>query len=137
MAERASLDLVEVVATAHPPVCKIIDYGRYRYDQTKREKESKKAQHQIKIKEVKVKPGIDEHDFGVKLRAARAFLEKGHKVKVTCMFRGRQLAHPELGQRVVERLCEGVEDLGAPESPLKRLGRNLTTVIAPTNGRKK
>lgn len=137
MAERANLDLVEVVPTASPPVCKIIDYGKYRYDQTKRERESKKTQHQAKVKEVKVKPNIDDHDFDTKLKAARHFLEKGHKIKVTCMFRGRQLAHPELGYRVVERLCEGIKDLGIPESPLKRLGRNLTTVIAPLNGRKK
>jgi translation initiation factor IF-3 len=131
LAQEAGLDLVEVVPASHPPVCKIIDYGKFRYDQTKREKESKKAQHQIRVKEIKLKPAIDEHDFNVKLKAARGFLQQGNKVKVTCMFKGRQVAYPELGERVVERLCVGVEDLGAPESPPKRMGRTITTVIAP------
>lgn len=131
MAERDGLDLVEVVPNGDPPVCKIIDYGKFRYDQTKREKESKKAQHQIKVKEVKVKPNIDEHDFQFKLKRARQFLEKGNKVKVTCMFRGREMAHPEVGREVVKRLCDQLEDVGTPEAPLKMFGRSLTTVIAP------
>ncbi len=136
MAQDAGLDLVEVVPTSVPPVCKIINFGKFRYDQTKREKESKKSQHQIKVKEVKVKPNIDDHDFETKLKHARNFIDKGFKVRVTCVYRGRELAHPEIGQRVVERFCLGLEDVASPESPLKRLGRNLTTVLAP-GGRKK
>lgn len=131
LAQEAGLDLVEVVPASHPPVCKIIDYGKFRYDQAKRDKESRKAQHQIRVKEVKVKPGIDEHDFNVKLKAARGFLEEGNKVKVTCMFKGRQVAHPEIGERVVQRLCKGVEDLGEPESDPKLIGRTITAVITP------
>ncbi|MFN0065365.1 MAG: translation initiation factor IF-3, partial [Chlamydiales bacterium] len=103
LAQEAQLDLVEVAPNASPPVCKIIDYGKFRYDQTKRERESKKAQHQVKVKEIKLKPNIDEHDFQTKLKRARQFLEKGNKVKVTCMFRGREMAYPELGKKVVQR----------------------------------
>lgn len=98
LADEHGLDLVEISPNAQPPVCKVIDYGKFRYDQTKRDRESKKAQHQIKVKEVKLKPNIDEHDFQFKLRRARQFLEKGNKVKVTCMFRGREMAHPERRQ---------------------------------------
>ena len=139
MAEEQGLDLVEVVPNSTPPVCKIIDYGKFRYDQSKREKESKRAQHQIKVKEVKVKPNIDEHDFQTKLRRARQFAEKGYKVKVTCMFRGRQMAHPDVGMAVVKRMCDELSDVVQPESPPKMLGRSLTTVLAPVTakGRKK
>lgn len=137
LAEREGLDLVEVVANSEPPVCKIIDYGKFRYDQTKREKESKKAQHQVKVKEVKVKPNIDEHDFQFKLKRAREFLSKGNKVKLTCMFRGREMAHPEVGREVVKRMCDELEDIGTPEAPLKMFGRSLTTVIAPGARKKK
>ena len=131
-AEKAQLDLVEVVPNSEPPVCKIIDYGKYRYDQTKREKESKKAQVQIKVKEVKLKPNIDTHDFEVKLKRARDFLEKGNKVKVTCMFRGREMAHPEVGRRVVEKMVSALEDISMSEAPAKRMGRSLILVLAPT-----
>lgn len=130
-AQEFNLDLVEIAPNAQPPVCKIIDYGKYRYDQTKREKESKKAQHQVKVKEIKLKPNIDEHDFQTKLKHARQFLEKGNKVKVTCMFRGRELAHPEIGHKVVQRLCEGLEDIAQVESPAKHMGRNLICVLGP------
>lgn len=130
-AQEMSLDLVEIAPNAQPPVCKIVDYGKFRYDQTKREKESKKSQHQVKVKEVKLKPNIDEHDFQTKLKQARQFLEKGNKVKVTCMFRGREMAHPELGQKMVERFCKGLEDIALVESPPKLLGRNLIGVLAP------
>lgn len=130
-AQDAGLDLVEIAPKANPPVCKIIDYGKYRYDQTKKEKESKKAQHQIKVKEVKVKPNIDEHDFQTKLRNARSFLEKGNKVKITCMFRGREVVHKDIGERVVLRFSEELEDVGSPEAPPKMFGRAMNMVIAP------
>lgn len=127
----AGLDLVEVVATSTPPVCKIINYGKFRYDQTKREKESKKAQHQIKVKEIKLKPNINEHDLQTKTRQARDFLVKGNKVKVTCMFRGREMAHPEIGENLVKKVCDELSDAATPESVPKRMGRFLTVVLAP------
>lgn len=130
-AQDAGLDLVEVAPNSVPPVCKIIDYGKFRYDQTKREKESRKSQHQIKVKEIKLKPNIDEHDFQTKLKRGRQFLEKGNKVKLTCMFRGREMAYPELGKKVVQRFCDELADVGTLESPLKMMGRSLTSVLAP------
>ena len=136
LAEEAKLDLVEIVPTATPPVCKIINYGKYRYDQTKREKESKKAQHHNKVKEIKFRPNIDTHDFEVKVRRAQEFLARGHKVKVTCMFRGRELAHTEFGERLVRRFCDSLEDVAMPETEVKRMGRFLHVVLAPT-GKKK
>lgn len=131
MAVEQELDLVEVVPTSKPPVCKIIDYGKFRYDQAKREKESKKAQHQVKVKEVKIKPNIDAHDFEVKSRRARGFLEQGFKVKLTCMFRGREMVHPEIGEAVVKRFVASLGDVASSESPAKRMGRTLTLVMAP------
>lgn len=139
MAQDAGLDLVEIAPNAEPPVCKIIDYGKFRYDQTKREKESKKAQHQVKVKEIKLKPNIDEHDFQTKLKRAQDFLEKGNKVKITCMFRGREMAYPQLGQRVVGRMCEGLQEVAHVEAPAKMMGRSMICVLAPqpAKGKKK
>lgn len=139
MAQEAGLDLVEIAPNASPPVCKIIDYGKFRYDQTKREKESKKTQVQVKVKEIKVKPNIDEHDFQTKFKQARVFLEKGNKVKITCMFRGREMAFPKLGERIVQRMAEGLEDIGQVEAPAKLMGKSLICVVAPggTKGKKK
>lgn len=130
-AEQVGLDLVEIAPTAEPPVCKIIDFGKYRYQQTKKEKENKKAQHQVKVKELKVKPNTDEHDVLTKLRHAREFITKGNKVKVTCTFRGREMMHPEFGERVIERICKDLSDIAAPESPAKFFGRTLSVVLAP------
>jgi len=136
-AEEAELDLVEIAPEASPPVCKIIDFGKYRYDQTKREKESKKSRHTIKIKEIKLKPNIDTHDFDTKLRRARSFLEEGNKVKVTCQFRGREMAHTEIGERVVQKMCDSLEDIAQPDAPIKRMGRFLNVVLSPVGKRKK
>ena len=131
LAREADLDLVEVASNSEPTVCKIMDYGKYRYDITKKEKDSKKAQHQVRIKEVKLKPNIDDNDFLTKVKQARAFIEKGNKVKVSCMFRGRELAYPEHGHKVVQRMCQGLEDVGFVESEPKLNGRSLICVIAP------
>ncbi len=136
-AEEDGLDLVEISPGANPPVCKIMNYGKFRYDQTKREKESKKAQHQIKIKEVKIKPNISAHDLVTKLNHSREFLEKGNKVKITCTFRGREAAHPELGEKIMQKLCEDLEDIATPEAPLKMFGRSLLVVLAPGAKKKK
>jgi translation initiation factor IF-3 len=127
----AGVDLVEIAPTANPPVCKIIDYGKYRYDQTRREKENKKAQHRIKVKEIKVKPNIDEHDFNTKLKHARDFIIKGNKVKVSCMFRGREITHTEIGRKVVERMVESLEDIAMAESRARMYGRSMIVVMAP------
>ncbi len=137
MAEQDGLDLVEISPGASPPVCKIINYGKFRYDQTKREKESKKAQHQVKIKEVKLKPNIDDNDFQTKMRHARDFVTKGNKVKVSCVFRGREMAHPEIGQRLVDKFCEDLADIATVEAPAKMFGRMLTAVLAPGMKKKK
>lgn len=137
LAEEAGVDLVEIAPEAKPPVCKIIDYGKFRYDQTKREKESRKARHVIKVKEIKLKPNIDDHDFETKVRHARDFLEEGNKVKVTCQFRGREMAHTEIGQKVVQRFCDLLNEVSQAESPVKRLGRFLNVVLAPCGKKKK
>lgn len=130
-AEQAGLDLVEIAPNAEPPVCKIIDYGKYRYQLTKKEKEQKKAQHQVKVKELKLKPNTDEHDLITKVKHAREFIAKGNKVRLTCVFRGREMLHPEFGEKVVQRICEELSDVASPESPAKMLGRNLSVVLAP------
>lgn len=137
LAEEAGLDLVEVVPKAIPPVCKILDYGKYRYQQTKKEKETRKSQHQVKVKEVKLKPNIDEHDLQTKIKHAREFIQKGNKVKITCMFRGREMLHLDLGKKLVKRFCEELEDIAQIEAPPKQQGRMLTTVIAPSTKKTK
>lgn len=136
LAESEGLDLVEVVAGSEPPVCKIINWGKFRYDQTKREKENKKSQHQIKVKEVKVKPNISDHDLDTKCKQLREFVSKGNKAKVTCAFRGREMAHTELGEAVIKKVIESVEDIASVESPAKLMGRSMTAVLAPGSKKK-
>jgi translation initiation factor IF-3 len=130
-AEQAGLDLVEIAPSAEPPVCKIIDFGKYRYQLTKKEKEQKKAQHQVKVKEIKIKPNTDEHDLATKMKHAREFILKGNKVRLTCMFRGREMLHPEFGMRSIQKFCEDLSDIATPETSAKMLGRNLSIVLAP------
>lgn len=137
MAEEQGLDLVEIVPGSTPPVCKVMNFGKFRYDQSKREKENKKAQHQIKVKEVKLKPNIDIHDLETKVRHAREFLTEGNKVKVTCTFRGREMMHPELGEKIMRQICQDLEDISTPESPLKMMGRMLLVVLVPGAKKKK
>lgn len=131
MAQAAGLDLVEISANSKPPVCKIIDYGKYRYQKTKKEKEGKKAQHQVKVKEIKVKPNICVHDYKTKLKHAKEFLTKGNKVRVTCSFRGREMLHTELGVNLVKRFCDDLQELSVIEAPVKRVGRTISLVLAP------
>ncbi len=130
-AQKYELDLVEIAPAAKPPVCKIINYGKFMYHVTKKEKESKKAHHQVKVKEIKVKPNIDIHDFQTKAKHARDFLLKGNKVRVSCMFRGREMLHMELGEKVIVRMSEELADISAVESPMKRMGRILHVVLVP------
>jgi translation initiation factor IF-3 len=136
LADEEGLDLVEVVTTSEPPVCKIMNYGKFRYDQTKREKEGKKSQHQIKVKEIKIKPNIDVHDYETKLKHLRKFIQEGNKVKLSCTFRGREMAHTEIGESVVRKMVIAVEDIAMTEAPLKLMGRSMITVLAP-GGKKK
>ena len=131
MAEEQHLDLVEVAPNARPPVCRIMDFGKFRYEQQKREKEAKKKQKTISIKEVKLRPNIDEHDFNVKLKNALRFVEEGNKVKVTIMFRGRELSHPELGRVVLDRVAERMTDLVSSERGAKLEGKNMTMILSP------
>jgi translation initiation factor IF-3 len=130
-AEERGLDLVEVAPEARPPVVRIMDYGKFKYETARKAREARKKQHHIQIKEVKFRPGIEEHDFEFKLRHARRFLDEGNKVKATMMFRGRQLTHPELGQEVLARLAEALEDVGKVEMQPMLEGRNMTMILAP------
>ncbi|HEY9230244.1 MAG TPA: translation initiation factor IF-3 [Gemmatimonadaceae bacterium] len=131
MAEDLGLDLVEVAATARPPVVRIMDYGKYKFEMAKQARLAKKKQHVIELKEVKYRPGIDDHDFDTKTRHARRFLEEKNKVKVTMMFRGRQVAHPELGQAVLERVATALADVGKIESAGRLEGKSMTMILAP------
>ena len=131
MAEDLGLDLVEVAATARPPVVRIMDYGKYKFEMAKQARLAKKKQHVIELKEVKYRPGIDDHDFDTKTRHARRFLEEKNKVKVTMMFRGRQVAHPELGQAVLERVAIALADVGKIESAGRLEGKSMTMILAP------
>jgi len=131
VAEQRGLDLVEVAPDAQPPVCRIMDYGKYKYQQSKRAAEAKKKQAKVEIKEVKMRPKTEEHDFQFKVKNARRFLEEGNKVKVTVMFRGREVTHPEFGKRLIERLVTELADVGQPESLPGMAGRFMTMVMAP------
>lgn len=131
MARERNLDLVEVAPQAKPPVCKLMDYNRWKYEQQKKQREAKKKQRVQDVKELKIRPAIDDHDFNVKARNARRFLMEGDKVKAVIVFRGREIVHLELGQRVLERLYESIKDVGAIERPPKLEGHNMVMVIAP------
>ena len=131
MAEEAGLDLVEVSPNADPPVCKILDFGKFKYESQKKKNEARKKQKVIEIKEVKLRPNIDDNDYGVKMRMMRKFIEEGDKVKVTLRFRGRELAHQDIGVRVLERVRADLDDLGKVEQMPKMEGRQMVMVIAP------
>lgn len=136
-AEEAGLDLVEISPTAKPPVVKIVDYGKFRYHQQKKEKDSKKAQVQIRVKEIKLKPNIDDHDFQTKLKHAREFILKGNKVRISIMFRGREMLHIDLGEKVVDKFCANLSDIAIVEASPKLLGRTMSTVLAPSGKKSK
>ncbi|MGM0585490.1 MAG: translation initiation factor IF-3 [Pseudomonadota bacterium] len=131
MAEDVGLDLVEISPSANPPVCKIMDFGKFKYEQQKKAAEAKKKQKVIEVKEVKFRPNIDDHDYEVKMRNVTRFLEEGDKVKVTLRFRGREMAHQELGREVLQRIASDAEDLGKVESMPKMEGRQMIMVIGP------
>jgi translation initiation factor IF-3 len=126
------LDLVEVAPTARPPVCRIMDWGKYQYEQQKAAKEAKKRQHTVDIKEVKFRPGTEEHDLNVKLRHARRFLKGGNKVKVTVRYRGREMRRPEQGYELLDQVAEQLDDLAMVESRTRQIqGRQLHMMLAP------
>jgi len=131
MAEDVGLDLVEIAPTSRPPVCKIMDYGKYKYDQSKRKHEQKKKQTVVVIKEIKMRPSTDEHDFQVKLRHIKRFLDEGNKVKITIRFRGREMAHVDLGRERMKRVVEELRDLGNVESFPKMEGRQMFMMLSP------
>lgn len=137
IAEDMDLDLVEVAPQADPPVCKVMDYGKYRYEQSIKEREARKKQTVITYKEMKMRPKIDVHDYEVKKRHIERFLKSGHKVKVTVMFRGREMSHTELGLNLLKRLAEEVSELGTVESEPKLDGRNMQMILAPVGASKK
>jgi translation initiation factor IF-3 len=138
LARGLGLDLVEVAPNADPPVCKIMDYGRYVYEQEQHRRQSKRKATNVVVKEMKFRPKIDEHDYTTKMKHVLRFLGEGNKVKLTIMFRGREMAHPELGSRILHRIADDVNDIAIIESEPRQDGRNMTMVLHPTRkeGRK-
>ncbi len=131
MAEEAGLDLVEISPNAKPPVCKIMDFGKYKYETQKREAEARKKQKIIEVKEVKFRPNTDTHDYDVKMRNVFKFLENGDKVKITLRFRGREMAHQDLGRELLQRVAADVEGTGKVENMPKMEGRQMIMIIGP------
>jgi len=131
LAQDKKMDLVNVAPNARPPVCRLMDYGKYKYEQSKRDREARKKQKTTTIKEIKLRPNIDKHDFDVKAKRGQKFLEKGDKIKVTVMFRGREITHPEIAQRLCKQLAEDLKDYGVVEKPAKQEGRNMIMILAP------
>ncbi len=131
MAEERQQDLVEIAPQAKPPVCRIMDFGKHKYEQSKRDKEAKKKQRVINIKEVKMRPNIEDHDFNVKAKNAARFLKDGDKVKATIIFRGREIVHPSLGQQLLVKLAEELKDMANVERHPKLEGKNMIMILAP------
>ncbi len=131
LAEEAGLDLVEISPNAEPPVCKIMDFGKFKYETQKREAEARKKQKIIEIKEIKFRPGTDTHDYEVKMRSVMKFLDEGDKVKVTLRFRGREMAHQELGLQLLNRVADDVKDVAKIENMPRLEGRQMVMMIAP------
>jgi translation initiation factor IF-3 len=130
-AQEAGLDLVEIAATASPPVCKILDYGKFKYELQKKQAEARKKQKVIEVKEIKMRPSIDIHDYDVKMRQMKSFLGEGDKVKVTLRFRGREMAHQELAQKLLDRVTGDLKDLGKVEQFPRLEGKQMSMVVAP------
>ncbi|MGE4357621.1 MAG: translation initiation factor IF-3 [Candidatus Omnitrophota bacterium] len=133
-AEERDLDLVEVAPDANPPVCRIMDYGKYRYEQEKREKQARRKMQMHHLKEIRLKPNIEEHDYQVKLRSLQKFLQHGDKVKITLLYRRRESAHPEIGEKLMERFLNDALQWGEIEKPPKNEGRNIVAVVVPHHG---
>jgi len=130
-ARSAGLDLVEVASSSDPPVCKIMDYGKLKYDQKKKDQESKKKQHVIRVKEVRFRPRISDHDLGIKVSRVKKFIADGSKVKITIMYRGREMARQDLGEDLIERIVESLEDVASIEKRGDLEGRRISVVMSP------
>jgi translation initiation factor IF-3 len=130
-AVEAGLDLVEIAGNADPPVCKILDYGKYKYEEQKKKNEARKKQKVIEVKEIKLRPGIDDHDYDVKMRAMKSFIDEGDKVKITMRFRGRELAHQDLGMNVLMRVRTDLDEIAKVEQFPKMEGKQMTMVMSP------
>ena len=135
IAQRKGLDLVEVASQARPPVCRIVDYGKFRFEQEKRDKQQRKHQSATRVKEVQLHPSISDNDYGTKLRHMREFIEDGHRVKVNLFFRGRENAHHEFGFQLMQRLIADIQDLAVIEQPPRLMGRNLGVMLCPKPNR--
>jgi translation initiation factor IF-3 len=133
IANEKGLDLVEVAPQANPPVCRLMDYGRYKFETIKREKDQRRRQNVIKLKEMKLRPKVAEHDFQTKFRGVRQFLEQGEKVKVTIMFRGREMVHQEIGRRLLDRVADAAKEIAVVERQPLLEGRNLFMILAPSH----
>ncbi len=136
LARERGLDLVEVSPQASPPVCRIMDFGKYKYEMAKRAAKARKVQHRIQVKEVKFRPKIDDHDFEFKVNHARAFLNENDKVKFTVMFRGREVAHSELGRQLLDKAAELLQDIGQVETPPRMEGYTMSMILMPRRGEK-
>jgi translation initiation factor IF-3 len=136
IARQKGLDLVEIAATATPPVCRIMDFGRYQYQEQKRARQAKKHQKIIEVKEIKFRPKVDEHDYQFKKKHIERFLAEGDKVKATIFFRGREMAHPEIGRRILERLIEDLAEVAIAESAPRQEGNQMHTILAQRAGAK-
>jgi translation initiation factor IF-3 len=130
LAREKGLDLVEISPTANPPVCRIMDYGKFQYTEQKRQRQAKKHQKVIEVKEIKFRPKVDEHDYQFKKKHIERFLEEGDKVKATIFFRGREMAHPEIGRRILERLIEDLAEVATPENMPRQEGNQMHTILA-------
>jgi translation initiation factor IF-3 len=134
-ARELGLDLVEVSPTSRPPVCRIMDFGKYKYEQAKKARVSRKRQHQVALKEIKLRPKIEKHDYEFKKRHILEFLDHGDKVKITLMFRGREMAHADLGRKLLEQLAEDLKEMAKVEAPPRQEGRTMILLLAPSGTR--
>jgi len=137
IARENDLDLVEVAPTAVPPVCRLLDYGKFKYEQAKKERETRKSQHASVLREIRMRPKIDTHDLQMKARNAEKFLKSGDKVKVTVMFRGREMVHPEIGRAILEQVSDRLKEVSVVERPPNMEGRFLSTILAPGHAKEK
>jgi translation initiation factor IF-3 len=134
LAQQGGVDLVEVAPNANPPVCKVVDFGKFKYEQEKREREARKHQHATKLKEIKLRLNIDDHDYQTKMKHTREFLEDAMKVKISLFFRGREMAHTAQGNELMQRVLRDVEGVGHVEVPPKLMGRSIHMIIGPVRG---
>lgn len=136
VAKKSNLDLVEVAPTAVPPVCRLLDYGKFKYQQTKKEREQKRSQRSALLREVRIRPKIGDHDFEAKARTAKKLLGEGDKVKITIWFRGREITHPEIGWKLLQRMTEALKENGTVDRPPSMEGKRMNIILAPITGQK-